>query len=208
MAVTLHILGASGRLQALEAQIRSAFSDAVARVSGVLTLPGVDVVVADNPPAAIPETGVGGYAPTAHLLYVSINPEHAALASTIDAEIKSTLAHELHHCVRWESIGYGSTLLEACISEGLADHFDVEMNHGAPKPWSTAVRGQELEALIEKARSEFDTAYDEQVWFWGAGAAPRWAAYAIGFKLVGDYLKKTGKTASKLVAESARSFIA
>jgi uncharacterized protein YjaZ len=211
MSINLYILKASGRLKVLENQIESAFDGVLRGIENKITLPHVDVVIDDDVNSVIPETGVGGFAPSANLLYIHINPDFKGIEQKIDFEIKSTLAHELHHCARWASCGYGKTLLEAIISEGLADHFDIEINNGPPKPWSVAVAGSELEKLKEKARSEFtNDNYDHSVWFFGSESKniPRWTGYSLGFSLVGDYIKKSGKKASELVSERAESFIA
>ena len=62
MSVNLHILKASGRLATFEKEIKTAFDKAVRKIVSTLSLPNVDVVVADNPGVAMPETGVGGSA--------------------------------------------------------------------------------------------------------------------------------------------------
>ncbi|MBU1558013.1 DUF2268 domain-containing protein [Patescibacteria group bacterium] len=36
---------------------------------------------------------------------------------------------------------------------------------------------------------------------------PRWTGYSIGFRLVKDYMEKSGKSASELVNVSAEKFL-
>ncbi len=197
---------ASGRLEPFIKSIQEAFDEAIKEVAAKLQLSRVDIVVADLPASAIPETGVGGYAPNAHLLYIYINPESPGLAERLRVEIKSTLAHELHHCARWAAVGYGTTLLEAMISEGLADHFDLEVNGGTPRPWSTALQPVQLQSLLARAREEFPSAnYSHDDWFFGSEKEqiPHWTGYSLGYFLVDSYIKSSGKTASSLVAASA-----
>lgn len=208
MNAILHILKSSGRLDELEGHIRSTALEVIPKIEERISLPHVDVVIEDNPKGAIPETGVGGYAKTAHILVVSIDPKSAYIQNLQD-EIKSTLAHELHHCARMNLIGYGETLLEALVSEGLADHFDIEVNGNNPKPWSTALPEDALEKVAEKAKPEFNNShYNHSAWFFGSqeNQIPRWAGYSLGFHLVKNYLTKTGKKASELVGEPASSF--
>lgn len=151
---------------------------------------------------------MGGYAPNAHLMYIHLDPDCADLAPRLEVEIKSTPAHELHHCARWAARGYGTTLLEAVISEGLADHFDIEINGGEPKPWSIALRGAELANIQVKAQEEYtNETYNHGEWFYGTGSIPRWAGYALGYALVDTHIEKTGKKASALVGEDARLFV-
>ena len=207
MSVNLHILRASGRLEKFETIIKKAFEAGIADVQNKFSLPVLDVVVVDDADSAIPETGVGGSAPNAHLLYIYINPTFNNLEAVLDFEIRSTLAHELHHCARWASVGYGSTLLEAIVSEGLADHFDIEVNSGAPKPWSIAMSESELQSMMLKAEQEFNSDYNHSDWFYGSKEIPRWTGYSLGFKIVSDYINKTGKSASQLVSTSHTEFI-
>ncbi len=207
MSVNIHILKASGRLEQFEAVITTALKAGLAEVQTKITLPRLDVVVVDDNDSAIPETGVGGSAPNAHLLYIYIDPTFHNLETVLDFEIRSTLAHELHHCARWAAVGYGTTLLEAIVSEGLADHFDIEVNGAEPKPWSVALPEKELQSILKKAQEEFNSEYIHSDWFYGSKEIPRWAGYSLGFKIVGDYISKTGKSASELVATSHTEFI-
>lgn len=210
MAIALHIMKESGSLLHFCNTIESAFSDVVKRIESALPRVDADVVVVDNPSAAIPETGVGGYSPTAHLVYVNIDPSSDELMDRIGSEIMSTVAHELHHCARWDAIGYGSTLLEAVISEGLAEHFDIEINKSPAKLWSTALPAAELEALLLRAQSEFENKeYDHASWFFGSDdkRIPRWTGYSLGFHLVGKYMRASNRSASELVATAAGDFV-
>ncbi|KND46719.1 MAG: hypothetical protein AB201_02685 [Parcubacteria bacterium C7867-006] len=210
MNVKLHILKQSTRLNSFEEIIRKSFEEGINKIQNKIILPNVDVVVSDNPGSSIPETGVGGYAPTANLVYININPEFSDLEKTLFDEIQSTLAHELHHCARTEKIGYGKTLLEALVSEGLADNFDIEVNNKKPKPWSVAIKDEELKDLKKKAEKDFNNdKYNHSAWFFGSRDLniPRWAGYSLGFDIVKDYLKKTDKTASELVVTDASEFI-
>jgi hypothetical protein len=211
MSVHKHILLAGGKLETYTPELSSAFAEVVKRVVGQLPLPDVDIVIADNPNASIPETGVGGYAPTANLIYVNIDALRTNLREHLHAEIVSTIAHELHHCARTYAIGYGKTLLEALISEGLADHFDIEVNQHLPKPWSLAVEGEVLNEMLTRASAEFESeTYDHAAWFFGSEEkdVPRWLGYSLGFHLVREYMKKTSRTAAELVATEAKLFVA
>lgn len=208
MALNLHIMKASGRLEKLEKKIKVAFDNGLKDVHRKIELPSIDVVIDDDDHLAIPETGVGGSAPSAHLLYIHINPEFKEIEDILDFEIRSTVAHELHHCARWAARGYGSSLLEAVVSEGLADYFDIEVNGGEPKPWSIAIKGEELERLKQQAQAEFlNENYNHYAWFFGSNEIPRWAGYSLGYSIVGDYLRKHEKMASELVNEDAKLFI-
>ncbi len=209
MKVQTYILEASGRLTPLKERIEQSISSTIELVSAKMSLPNVDIVVDDLSPLAIPETGVGGYAPSAHLVEVHIDPTHAHITEGLEVELQSTVAHELHHAARWAAVGYGTTLLEAMVSEGLADHFDQEIYGGEPKLWSVALSEKKLGDWSLKSQEELmNKKYNHSAWFFGTSTEiPRWAGYAIGYKLVKQYMQETGRTASELVAEPAQSFI-
>lgn len=192
--MSLYILLGSGRLIPYQDQIKKKFDELITDIKKYRFLENVDVVIYDNPEGIIPEIGIGGYAPNEHLIFISLDPQFSTFQQAIDKELKRTLAHELHHTLRWRGPGYGETLFEALITEGLADHFDMEVNNlNTPEPWDIALNDEQLAAIKAKAQKEFDNKnYNHNEWFFGSKEKniPRWAGYTLGFKLVADYLKK------------------
>lgn len=212
MQAKIHILTQSSRLEHFIEKIQKGAEDAIKMIEAKIKLPPLDIVVVDNPDVAIPETGVGGFSPNPHLVFVWIDPEHKDLEKTIEEEVKRTIIHESHHAARSVTFPWNeANLLEALITEGLADHFDVELNNGKPYPWSTALNEDEITKYFDKAKNSelLSKEYNHSSWFFGSEekGIPRWTGYAIGFKLVGDYIKKTNKSASKLVDAPASDFI-
>lgn len=211
MNINLHLLNASGSLNAFIIDIKNNFPKAVSEISKRMDISNIDVVVYDNPSEAIPEYGIGGYAINANLIFVSIDPKFAGLSKSIGDSFSWTLAHEIHHCMRWRGPGYGTTLLEAAVTEGLADHFDLEIYNGDPYPWDVALDKNQTEKLLEKAKAEFNNKeYDHNAWFFGSKDKniPRWTGYSLGFKIVGDYLQKNpNKKPSNLYNNSAKEFL-
>jgi uncharacterized protein YjaZ len=203
----LHVLTASGRLlvrrEEIEQRVRTTFTQSATLLE--LSREPIDVVVRDAPQVVIPEIRVGGFAPDRHTIFISIDPEHPRMQRALEFELARTVAHELDHVGRHRSVGYGTSLCEAIVSEELADHFSVEVVAGQPPVWSVAVGGEELEAASAAAALEGDDApYDHARWFFGKdserAAMPRWAGYSIGWKVVGSYLEcHPGLPASELI---------
>ena len=181
------------------------------KISNKLPISDVDVAIYNNPRGIIPEVGIGGYAPNEHLVFVYLDSKFPNIKRVIREQLKRTLAHELHHCLRWRDPGYGKTLLESLVTEGLADHFDLEVNSGNPEPWCTALNVEEIVAFSKRAKIEYDNKnYDHRAWFFGSTekGLPRWTGYALGFKLVENYLKiNPAQKASELCAVKAEEFI-
>ena len=89
----------------------------------------------------IPEIGVGGYTdPRDGNVVIAIADD--VQREALETWIPATVVHELHHSSRVRTgPGYGVTLGEALVSEGLADHFVSEMFPSTPSlPWDNAFR--------------------------------------------------------------------
>src|SRR3989344_2722710 len=128
MNINTYILVGSGRLEPFTEKIKQKTDDSIAKISSKIPLSNLDIIIRDNPEAAIPEIGIGGYTPDGHTVFVNLNPEFRNIEKSINKELGRTLAHEINHAMRWRNPGYGKTLLEALVTEGLADHFDLEIN--------------------------------------------------------------------------------
>lgn len=188
----------------LEQEVAQTF----ASVNSRMTINGVRVRIIADATGAIPEVGIGGFAQDGHNVQIFANPDLPDLEEVLRRELVPMLAHELHHAKRMRGVGYGATLLQAAVSEGMADRFSVEIAGIAPPPWSVALVGAELDLWIDRALADSGTGYDHARWFFGDADIPRWAGYAIGFELVGRYLEAhPGERASTLYNEPAMSFI-
>ncbi|MCV6600823.1 MAG: DUF2268 domain-containing protein [Cohaesibacter sp.] len=116
--------------------------------------------------------------------------------------------HEFHHVLRWDGPGYGRSLGEALVSEGLAQCFVHEMMTCPPEPWEQAVDDETLDALVSDAIRAFDkTDYDHSEWFFGKGDYPNWSGYALGKRIADRYLEAhDNATALSCATVSAQKF--
>lgn len=204
---SIHVLNAKGRFQ--DPQIRMLKEEArstLAAIHDVLPAVDVDIVFCDAPGFMINGRWPGGYSLNESVMLIYLDPCHPDIDAVITADVKATIAHEYHHCCRWKTPGYGSTLGEALVSEGLADHFSLGLFGGAPPPWCTALGSAELEKWRAEARPMLDRKpYNHAGWFFGReGHIPRWAGYALAYDLVARYLvNHPGATAAGLVHAEA-----
>ncbi len=212
MKVTTHILTAGeNQITQRKTALKLSIQQTLARVSPLLPHPvEVDLVIYSNPEGAIPELGIGGFTPNAHTVFISVDPRHPKFASGIKTQLSRTLAHELHHAVRWTNPGYGHTLGEALVTEGLAAHFESEVFEGKLNMWDVAVRGKKLETLHNRAKKELHSPrYNHHDWFFGSRQRkiPRWSGYALAFHIISDYLQThPSALPSKLVSTHASNF--
>lgn len=199
----------SDRLGSLTGTIRTVVEQARDRAAGALSLDGVTITVTPDPAQAIGGWGVGGFTPNGSTVNLYVDPAYPSLATVLDARLSQMVAHELHHAKRFRGPGYGSTLLEACVSEGLADRFAIELLGTDVPPWSTTLTGADLEAWLTRASAEFNRSnYGHSAWFFGTSQdIPRWTGYAIGYHLVTEYQRQhPGSTAQSLVNTPAAAF--
>ncbi|HXS15069.1 MAG TPA: DUF2268 domain-containing putative Zn-dependent protease [Candidatus Saccharimonadales bacterium] len=212
MSLHFHILKESGRLDRYISQVEKVCKDAEKKIVQVLPVKNVDIVIQDNPYYAIPEKGMGGHTRTPHIVVVSIDPASPALSANFNEELLDTLAHELHHAARWQTVGYGETLLQTMVSEGLADHFASEtVGEKYVQPWDKALTPEQFNENSEKAKQEFNNKdYNHSEWFFGSKERhiPRWAGYTLGYQLVEKYLHNhAGQTAASLYKTKAEEFL-
>ena len=183
--------------------------ETIRSIQMVLPVGHLIIRIVDNPALIIPEIGIGGFNPNQNEVVIAFDSDFfGQRKDTIN--YKMILCHEIHHAVRRRSVGYGSTLLEAIISEGLADHFSMEITGVVAPPWSVALHKDDLKQLTEIAQPLWTNSnYNHDKWFFGTDPTiPRWSGYAIGFAMVDNYLKKyPSVTAGQLHNEPAETFI-
>ncbi|WP_299908154.1 DUF2268 domain-containing putative Zn-dependent protease [uncultured Paracoccus sp.] len=178
---TIHFLNTRHALTPIMPEIRAAAREAIAQAEAHADLPRFDLVIRGQAGGGIPDWGVGGHAPAPGLIEVTLNP-----ARFDPALLMRTLVHELHHLIRWDGPGYGKSLGEALVSEGLAGHFVLQVLGGRPDPWdaTTPSAGLAKRALTEWSRLQ----YDHAEWFFGKGKIRKWTGYGLGHRLLAEHL--------------------
>lgn len=207
MPNVLHVMNAGGHLSpALETEVRAVAGAALTRHAARLGLDGVDIALYVSP-WDLPETGIFGYAPLAHFVEIRLNPDNPNFAARWRTELPATVAHELHHARRWQGPGYGQTLLEVLVSEGLAQMNELNERSGEPPPYARA--GVDLDGLWARAVPLLDrTDHNFEAWFFGSEAEglPHWGGYSLGHELVRRHLARVGGDAAGHVHAAAEEF--
>ncbi len=210
MAIYLHKLNAHGRFDSLVTKLDDLFSDGLKCIGEKSPLESINVdVVISEGDFVIPEFCFGGYCPSSEQIMLFFDLENKNLNAHLDAKFISNLGHEIHHCFRYQGVGYGETLKEAIVSEGLACHFETELRNGCIPFYAKAVNQESIDTLYSKMLNEAtDLNYDHNAWFYGSEAEsiPRYAGYALGYFIVSNYIEKTGVPASQLWNVPAKEF--
>lgn len=195
----LHLLNARNALTGTMAELRATAREAVALTAQHVDVPRFDLLVRAGD-AVIPDWGMTGYAPGPGVIEITLTPEKFS-----SDHLRRTLVHELHHLVRWEGPGYGRSLGEAMVSEGLAGHFVLQVLGGVSDPWDATRPGTGTlrQASLLWARRDFG--FDE--WFLGRGKMRKWTGYGIAHRLVAEHLTQAPEQdAASLAWASADSF--
>jgi len=199
-------MDATGVLSGKEEMIRQHIQATFDRAAKEISLDGLVVEITPGPQFVIPGWGLGGKAFNDRRVQIDVDPDLSP--QLIDERLPSIAAHEFHHVARGRGPGYGNRLLQAMVSEGMADHFALELFGRPPPPWAVVLSEEEIPIWIENARPEFDSKrYSHSVWFFGTGWVPRWTGYTVGFELIGRYKEvNPGSSAATLVTADADLF--
>jgi uncharacterized protein YjaZ len=208
--IHVHLLDASNRFQQHRDQLLEIGQQTAARVQEMMPIEQVNVVLCFNPLGVAAETGIGGFAPSNDTVFIYLSPKASSFTESLEHQFPATIAHELHHAIRWNNPGYGQTLIEAFVSEGLAQAFEIPFLDGQSPVLSHLEEPQRLNELLELARLEYHqdlSIYHE--WFGGYNARniPRNAGYALGFEIVKRYLEKANTTAGAAYAVTAKTVL-
>ena len=143
--INLHILNALSEFTEFQTKsIKEETFSAFNAIHQFLPQTNLDIVFTHAPRATIPEEHIGGRSTSASHLFVYLDTTYPGFDRVIKEELKKTLAHEYHHACRWKTVGYGQTLGEALITEGLADHFTQEVFKCEIPRWSAALSQSDL----------------------------------------------------------------
>ncbi len=156
--------------------------------------PRLDILVQRMRGAAIPEIGLVGHAYRAGLFALTIDPDNPNFAPALqDGTLRRQLVHEAHHCMRMATVGYGRTLGDALVSEGLAGRFTRWVFGNPPEPWECAVDEATLRAHAPAAAALDAPGYGHDSWFFGTGGQrPRWLGYTMGYRIAGAWIDAHG----------------
>ncbi len=196
----LHWLEAEGELGPWRSAITAEIEAARRALAVHVMVPRLDILVQRLAGAVIPEIGMAGHAHRKSLFAVTLDPDNPRFARSLeDGTLRRQVAHEAHHCMRMAGPGYGRSLGEALVSEGLAGRFTAYLFGNPPEPWECAVDDETLRAHLPDVAELADCSYDHASWFYGVGQArPRWLGYTLGYRMVGDWLAATPEVSGGL----------
>ena len=137
--------------------------------------------------------GSGGFAPNSEWIRIAIDPfrREKDVEYIIKNIVPLNVYHEMNHVARWNKPGYGSTLLDAIISEGLAVVFAEENWDFFEAPWGKYGKKEikKYMELLNKRSKNKDNNYNRAEWFFGKGK-PNWLGYKLGSFIIREVKNK------------------
>ena len=190
----IHLLNARHDLTRVLSEVRQASRDGVARASDYADLPNFDLVIRAHQDRSA-DGAVQGHCPAPGVVEIALTPDR------FDAlHFTRALVRQIAHLIRWTGPGYGKSLGEVLVSEGLAGHFVLQVMSG-PADALDSVRpaqGAMRQAMNEWARRD----YDHGRWFGGKGDLRKGTGSSLGHRLIAEYLAQnpTDSAASLAIA--------
>lgn len=189
----IHWLEADGSLEPWREPVGAAIGSARARVSALVPESRFDILVQLGK-RVVPEIGMLGIAHRKSLLSLTLDPDNPKLSTHLaDDTCARQVVHEVHHCLRMAGPGYGRSLGEALVGEGLAGQFVRALYGNDPEPWEDAVDQETMRRFFPDNRQLISSDHLHAEWFFGAnGTYPRWLGYSLGYAIAGAWVRAVG----------------
>ena len=203
----VHFMNARGRLSPYTDRIAEAIVEVARRSNEIVPEIALDIEIEAAQYGGIPETGHSGYVPRPGLMRLMFDPTNEHLKKNMGEPLERMIAHELHHALRWDTVGYGTTLLGALASEGLCGRFAQELYGNEPEIWERGIEVTDVKFFAREAVIYADSEkYNHQKWFFGSGDLPRWVGYTLGYHMVGRACELMSRKPSDLIATPESEF--
>lgn len=150
-----------------------------------------DVTIYPNHKWTEETDGVDGDALSAGVLQVRLDlrNEKFPLNILLGTPLKGLIYHETNHVARWQGPGYGWTLFEATISEGLATVYEKMITEPHPMPHADYSNIAELLPYYKNRNRDEDKGYNHSSWFFGMDTNyPKYLGYKVGTYIVDQAL--------------------
>ena len=130
--------------------------------------------------------GVDGHAMSGGVLQIRIDLRDSiySVKELLGTPLQAVVYHECNHIARWQGPGYGWSLLEATISEGVATVYEKMKTDAHEMPHANYSNVEELLEVYRIRDKTNDTSYNYNAWF--LGFDPKYPKF-IGYK-VGTYI--------------------
>lgn len=126
----------------------------------------------------------------------------------INVDLPLAIHHEFSHVVRANTVGYGETLLDSFIDEGIACFVEQSIMPKRKIPYIQKIDNEQ--ALWLEAKKHLSQKISSKLhsdWFFGTGALPNWIGYRLGYLIVRQFMNKNNISFDKLVRMSSKKIL-
>lgn len=214
----LEALGQLEEARVWEDNLTALRRSASALDTGNSSIETVRLVLTLADPDGLGEEGYTGAGNTPGWVMVSVWPNAHNLP-----KLPAVTAHEFNHNVRFARPDwtFPITLGAYLVAEGLAESFAAELyGPGSLGPWTTTLGLEALRGLWPRYQAAleerefgvvrgyiFGDGVMERYGQPGTLGLPDYAGYALGYRVVQDYLARTGRTAAQATSDPWRQIV-
>ncbi|MCQ9090934.1 DUF2268 domain-containing putative Zn-dependent protease [Vibrio alginolyticus] len=183
--------------------------NAMEKISGFFNVSDIDVTITSAYGEKIP-TGIGGYSLNPFRVEILLDCERKDLASIVEEELASVLAHEIHHCARTRIYGVEETLADNIITEGLACFFERNFNGGNPPSFLKEMNDKRwMDIYSEMNKMLKEDSFCFETYFLGKDESQyaKYSGYLVGYNLVKLKANELNLNDSQLLKLSVEDFL-
>jgi hypothetical protein len=182
-------------VDAVSIEIINGIREIMPRIQTLIPADSITIDLAISSENLVPEWGMNGATTGSHTVWFKFDPKHPKFKVGL---LLRGLVHENLHMSRLRMPQWQLTLLECMITEGLADHFMVEVLNCEQPAWSRALTEKEIKQYMIKVkpilriRHEWTQEFNEKYffpWMFGGNGIPHWTGYSLGWRIVENYLR-------------------
>lgn len=180
-------------------------------LQSMLTMNKMNIFYGMNDKRVVPWMMTGGqvFSRPYVYIYLTVIADVSAMGSKLfEAQLRSAVAHELHHAQRVTELGYIGAfgmLMRKIISEGLACNFEHMRQPDLYLPYVVANK-EELKSIARKLPTKDidnnESTNNLRFFSGGEGGIPHWAGYKLWYYLMGKVCDTLWKDAKELVGTS------
>ncbi|MBE5145038.1 DUF2268 domain-containing protein [Vibrio parahaemolyticus] len=209
MSYRVTLLNATGALSSVADYLYEQLNSLSLQLADHFELTNIDVTISPFGHSDAPQSGIGGYCLSPYRVEVLLDTQRTDIKTVIENELAAVLAHELHHLFRMRAGENGLTLGEVLIMEGLACHFERQVNGGIIPSLFELIKDRDWRPFYTEMKDKLTSLdYNFDAYFLGSDESrwPKYMGYWVGYNLVAEYLANFQGSELDLVGAKAEIF--
>ncbi|EHH1244688.1 hypothetical protein ABVY47_004877 [Vibrio parahaemolyticus] len=209
MSYRVTLLNATGALSPVADYLYEQLNSLSLQLADHFELNNIDVTISPFGHGDAPQSGIGSYCLSPYRVEVLLDTQRTDIKTVIENELAAVLSHELHHLFRMRAGENGLTLGEVLIMEGLACHFERQVNGGIIPSLFELIKDRDWRPFYTEMKDKLTSLdYNFDAYFLGSDESrwPKYLGYWVGYNLVAEYLANFHGSELDLVGAKAEIF--